>query len=170
MAARELSPSHADPSSSTGQLITNKAGADPPLVPKYSPKDIECLVRLTSLCRICRVMLGPPQHWVPIDPDQDGSYRHHESFNSLRGSVQAGCRLCLELQADRERHIQIFDDLPISEWSSTFRFNASQDWKYPRFEFHILRGRVSHRAFNVSLYDCKHSALLFCLLSSRKAY
>lgn len=170
MTARELSPSHVDPSSSTGQLNTNKAGADPPLVRKYSPEDIECLVHQTSLCRICRVILGPQQDWVPIPPGQDWYYRHHESFNSLRGSVQAGCRLCLELQADRELYIRVADDLPISEWSSTFYFDASQAWKYPRIEFNILYGRVTYRTFNVLLYDCKHSALLFCLLSSRKAY
>lgn len=81
------------------------------LVPKYSLDDIEQLARETTLCQLCRLMLGPKDHWEPEDrelsypPDlylQD-RYKHHRSQSSLLHSAKEGCWLCRELERRTSR-------------------------------------------------------------------
>lgn len=74
------------------------ARASEPLVPKYSPEDIERLVHETKLCPICQVMFGPREIWRDVRY-LSGLYEHQSSPESLARSVEAGCPICTKLKA-----------------------------------------------------------------------
>lgn len=93
-----------------------------------SPAELEELVRATKLCKTCRPIFDPAlQEKYDVNhtsPFVRRSFKHHDSVETLRHCVHAGCRICTMLS---ERWARYSESEPRDCGGVSFIFYATSD-------------------------------------------
>lgn len=134
-------------------------------VPRYDPiwdcvasLEVEELIRATKLCEACRPIFDPSLR-VPYKIEPYWTYyKHHESVQTLRQSVLAGCRICT-LLSKRWAHRSASEDKDCEGVSFSFGPRAGEI----EFQGHVHGFDSLVDILRLQYGECKINQLLFPL-------